>query len=152
MTQRSRRALGHVLCVRCASTYVTIVTIQDTISRSANMASDSNEPPRVPVPDYRPVERFWPYVDLPEQPTDEELAQLDPDLSEALFGTPKLPFSLSLEFPRFDGDEYHRALAMARASAEYREIGTGDRVRHRARFYPKDALALRDLFEVVGHL
>jgi hypothetical protein len=116
------------------------------------MASDSNEPPRVPVPDYRPVERFWPYVDLPEQPTDEELAQLDPDLSEALFGTPKLPFSLSLEFPRFDGDEYHRALAMARASAEYREIGTGDRVRHRARFYPKDALALRDLFEIVGHL
>ena len=30
------------------------------------------------VPDYRPVERFWPYVDLPEQPTDEELARLDP--------------------------------------------------------------------------
>ena len=116
------------------------------------MASDPNEPPSVPVPDYRHVERFWPYVDLPEQPTDEELARLDPDLSEALFGTPKLPFSLSLEFPRFDGDEYLRALAMARASAEYREIGTGDRVRHRARFYPKDALALRDLIEVVGHL
>src|SRR6476660_4424018 len=56
------------------------------------MASDPNEPPRVPVPDYRPIERFWPYVDLPEQPTDEELAKLDPELSEALFGTPKLPF------------------------------------------------------------
>jgi hypothetical protein len=114
------------------------------------MGSDPNEPPRVPVPDYRPLERFWPYVDLPEQPTEEELAQLDPELSEALFGTPKLPFSISLEFPRFDGDDYTRAVAMARASAEYREVGAGDRLRHRARFYPKDAPALRDLFHIVG--
>jgi len=114
------------------------------------MASDPNEPPRVPVPDYRPLERFWPYVDLPQQPTDEELARLDPELSEALFGTPKLPFSVTLEFPRFDGDDYARAVAMARASAEYREIGAGERLRHRARFYPKDALALRNLFHVVG--
>ena len=85
------------------------------------MASDPNEPPRVPVPDYRPVERFWPYVDLPEQPSDEELAALDPELSEALFGTPKLPFSVTLEFPVFAGPDYARAVAMARASAEYRD-------------------------------
>jgi hypothetical protein len=114
------------------------------------MASDPNEPPRVPVPDYRPIERFWPYVDLPEQPTDAELAALDPELSEALFGTPKLPFSVTIEFPAFDGADYARAITMARASAEYREIGAGERLRHRARFYPKDASALRDLFEIVG--
>jgi hypothetical protein len=116
------------------------------------MAGSPNEPPRVPVPDYRPIERFWPYVDLPEQPTDEELAKLDPELSEALFGTPKLPFSISLEFPRFEGSDYARAVALARASAEYRELGAGDRLRHRARFYPKDALALRELFQIVGPL
>ena len=116
------------------------------------MATDPNEPPRVPVPDYRPIERFWPYVDLPEQPTDEELAALDPELSEALFGTPKLPFSVSLEFPQFDGSDYARAVEMARASAEYREIRAGERLRHRARFYPKDALALRDLFQLVGSI
>jgi hypothetical protein len=116
------------------------------------MATDPNEPPRVPVPDYRPLERFWPYVDLPEQPTDEELAALDPELSEALFGTPKRPFSVTLDFPAFGGDDYTRAVAMARASAEYREIGAGNRLRHRARFYPKDALALRDLFTIVGPL
>ena len=81
----------------------------------------------MPVPDYRPVERFWPYVDLPEQPTDEELAALNPELSEALFGTPPLPFSVSIEFPAFDGPDYARAVEMARASAEYREIGAGDR-------------------------
>jgi hypothetical protein len=109
-----------------------------------------NAPPQVPVPDYRPVERFWPYVDLPEQPTDEELAALTPELSEALFGTPKLPFSVSLEFPRFDGPDYTRALEMARASSEYREIGSGATLRHRARFYSEDVVKLRDLFEVVG--
>lgn len=111
-----------------------------------------NTPPNVPVPDYRPVERFWPYVDLPEQPTDEELAALDPELAEALFGRPRLPFSVSLEFPIFAGPDYARALDLARASAEYRECGAGVTLRHRARFYPQDAIKLRDLFEVVGRL
>ena len=114
------------------------------------MPTDPNEPPHVPVPDYRPIERFWPYVDLPEQPTDEELAALNPELSEALFGTPKLPFSVSLEFSAWSGPDYQEALAMARAAAEYREIGSGAALRHRARFYPRDAVALRDLFQIVG--
>ena len=109
-----------------------------------------NTPPEVPARDYRPVERFWPYVDLPEQPTDEELAALHPELAEALFGTPPRPFSVSIEFPAFDGADYPRAVAMARASAEYLEIGAGASLRHRARFYPQDAIALRALFEIVG--
>lgn len=115
---------------------------------SAN--SDPNAAPSVPVPDYRPVERFWPYVDLPEQPDAEELAALTPELAEALFGRPKLPFSVTLEFSRFDGPEYARALELARASAEYRELGPPAQPRHRARFYPQDAVRLRDLFEIVG--
>lgn len=114
------------------------------------MASDPNDPPPVPVPDYRPIERFWPYVDLPEQPTDEELAALSPELSEALFGTAKRPFSISLEFSPFEGPDYSRAVSMAKRSTEYREVGSGARLRHRARFLPEDALALRDLFEIVG--
>jgi hypothetical protein len=115
------------------------------------MASD-NEQPRVPVPDYRPVERFWPYVDLPEQPSDEELAALDPELSEALFGTPRLPFSVTLDFPVFAGADYARAVDMARRSADYRQAGDGEALRHRARFYPQDAVRLRDLFGIVGQL
>jgi hypothetical protein len=114
--------------------------------------ADENTPPAVDVPEYRPVERFWPYRDLPEQPTDEELARLDPALAEALFGAPRRPFSVSLEFPPFEGPGYVRALEMARASAEYLEIGTGDQVRHRARFFLGDARRLRDLFEIVGRL
>lgn len=109
-----------------------------------------NTPPEVPVPDYRPVERFWPYVDLPEHPTPEELAALHPELAEALFGAPKLPFSISLEFSPFDGADYARAMEMARAAADYRELGSGAALRHRARFYPENALKLRNLFEVVG--
>jgi hypothetical protein len=106
----------------------------------------------IDVPAYRPLERFWPYVDLPEQPTDEELANLDPALAEALFGTPRRPFSVSLDFPVFPGSDYERAVELARGSAEYLELGTGDAVRHRARFYPSQALQLRTLFEIVGRL
>lgn len=113
--------------------------------RAAESAIDAE-----PAPKYRPGERFWPYVDLPEQPTDEELAALDPDLYAALYGAPPRPFSVTLVFPRVDAPLYPRAVEMARASAEYRETGKGDRFRHRARFWPADAVKLRDLFEIVG--
>ena len=98
----------------------------------------------------QPLERFWPYVEKPEEPTAEELAALDPDLHAALFGPRELPFSITIVFPRFDGESYTRALQLARASAEYRETGSGDQFRHRARFFPGDALRLRDLFELTG--
>jgi hypothetical protein len=109
-----------------------------------------NTPPPVDVPEYRPTERFWPYLELPEQPSEEELAKLDPALAEALFGAQKRPFSISLEFPPFPGPDYERALSLARAAAEYLEFEAGGRRRHRARFFPQDAQRLRDLFEIVG--
>lgn len=99
---------------------------------------------------YRPLERFWPYEELSEQPTAEELAALDPDLREALFGAEQRPFSITLVFPAMDGPQFGRALELARASAEYRETGTGAGFRHRARFWSSDALRLRELFEIVG--
>ena len=99
---------------------------------------------------YRPIERFWPYADLPEQPTDTELAALDPDLHEALFGARPRPFSITLVFPDLDVPEFSRALAMARASAEFRETGSGADHRYRARFWSSDAARLRDLFQIVG--
>jgi hypothetical protein len=98
----------------------------------------------------RPLETFWPYVDKPEEPTAEELASLDPELHAALFGPSDRPFSISLVFPRFDGENYARAVQLARQSADYREVGSGHEFRHRARFFPGDALRLRDLFELVG--
>jgi hypothetical protein len=98
----------------------------------------------------QPLERFWPYVERPEEPTAEELAALDPELHAALFGPRDLPFSITLVFPRFEGESYSRAVELARASAEYREVGSGDDFRHRARFFMGDVLKLRDLFELTG--
>ena len=76
-------------------------------------------------PKYRPLERFWPYADLPEQPTDEELAALDPDLYEALYGEKPRAFSITLVFPDLDVPRFADALRIARASAEFRETGAG---------------------------
>lgn len=109
----------------------------------------SEETPPRPV--YRPIERFWPYADLSEQPSDEELAALDPDLRAALLGAPPLPFSVTLVFPKFEGEAYDRAVGLARAAAEYREVGVGSPgFQHRARFFPGDAAKLRDLYEAVA--
>lgn len=98
----------------------------------------------------KPLERFWPYAEQSEEPTPDELAALDPDLHAALFGPRDLPFSVTLVFPRFEGADYARALEIARQSAEYREVGTGSAFRHRARFFPGDALRLRNLFEIIS--
>ena len=105
-----------------------------------------------PLPARRPLERFWPYVELTETPTDDELAALDPDLHAALFGPRNLPFSVTLVFPPFDGPRYDEAIARAKASAEYRELGSGDDRRHRARFFSSDVAALRELYLLVGDL
>lgn len=121
-------------------------------SRALMSAPEDRETISPPNPKYRPLERFWPYAELPEEPTPAELAALDPDLHAALFGPRDLPFSVTLVFPSFDGPAYHRALEMARSSSEYREVGSGPTLRHRARFFPSQALQLRDLFELVGPL
>jgi hypothetical protein len=98
----------------------------------------------------RPLERFWPYAERPEEPTVEELAALDPDLHAALFGPRDLPFSITIVFAPFGGPDYARAVQLARASTEYREVGSGDGLRHRARFFSKDALELRELFQLTS--
>jgi len=101
-------------------------------------------------PKYRPLERFWPYAELSEQPSDEELAALDPELHDALFGPQARPFSITLVFPRLDVPGFDRALELARQSAEFRESGKGSSFRYRARFRSSDVSRLRALFEIVG--
>jgi hypothetical protein len=101
-------------------------------------------------PKYRPLERFWPYAELPEQPTDDELAAIDPDLQDALFGSKSRRFSITLVFPKLDVGDFEKALALARGSAEFRETGSGAAHRYRARFWSSDAARLRYLFQIVG--
>ena len=103
------------------------------------------------APKYRPVERFWPYAELSEQPTNEELAALDPDLHDVLFGAGQRPFSITLVFPRLEIPEFDKALALARESADFRETGSGAALRYRARYLSSDARRLRELFLLVGN-
>jgi hypothetical protein len=120
------------------------------MSDTSNREQPAEFPHGPGAPAVQPRERFWPYADLPETPTPEELAALDPDLHTALFGTPPRPFSFTVVFPPFEGPDYARAVELARASAEYRETGSGESLRHRARFFAGDGAALRDLFRIVG--
>ena len=113
-------------------------------------AARGTAPAGAALPAYQPEEHFWPYVELTERPTTEELAALDPDLRTALYGQADLPFSFTLVFPRFDGPDFERAVALAKASAEYREVGQGEQFRIRARFYPADVERMRELFVIVG--
>jgi hypothetical protein len=124
--------------------------MSDTARPDPEVSSAAEQ--RADAPRYRPLRRFWPYVQLTEQPTLEEMAALDPDLEDALFGPRHRPFSLTIVFPRFDGPDYGRALEIARASAEYREVGEGDAFRSRARFSPSGAEQLHALFTIVGRL
>ena len=102
-------------------------------------------------PKYRPLERFWPYAELPEQPTDEELAALDPDLHEALFGARPRPFSITLVFPAARRARLRRARSSSRARRpSSARPARGAARRYRARFWSSDAARLRDLFQIVG--
>ena len=108
--------------------------------------------PPADTPRFRPLERFWPYVDLSQEPSEEELATLHPEVRTTLFGAPERPFSVTLVFGPFDSPDYKRAVELARAAAEYGETGRGPALRHHARFRPSDALRMRDLWQVIGHL
>ena len=100
---------------------------------------------------HRPLERFWPYVEKPEEPTAEELAALDPDLHDTLFGPRDLPFSITLVFPPFDGPNYERAVRKGQAPRPNTWKWARARIAAIARgFFPTTRCACKDLFELVG--
>jgi hypothetical protein len=106
-----------------------------------------------PGPPFRPREQFWPYADLEEEPSDEELARIDPDLQDALYDRPvSRPFSYTIVFAPFEGARYEQAVDLARRTSDYFETGSGDRRHHRARFKPDQVVELRDLWQLVGDL
>ena len=115
-----------------------------------------SKPPERVLPDqptHQPLERFWPYAELSEQPTEEELAAVHPELD--LWGVRRQarPFSITLTFPEFTGEGFARALDLARASDEFQEVPIDGRLRYRARFFPGDApLKMRDLYELIAEV
>ena len=123
------------------------------LSPGAGPDTRSAEPQGAPEPTFRPRDQFWPYADLEEEPSDEELARLDPDLQAALLEhPPERPFSCTLVFPPFDGPGYASAVTLAKAGSDYLETGQGADLRHRARFTPERVAELRDVWQLVGRL
>jgi hypothetical protein len=121
------------------------------VSHRAGAGPGSPDVQNQPEPKYRPRDQFWPYAALEEEPSDEELARLDPDLQAALHESPPdRPFSCTLVFGPFDGPDYEAAVAMASSGPDYLETGKGEALRHRARFTPDRVSALRDLWQLVG--
>ena len=102
-------------------------------------------------PTHRPLDRFWPYAELSEQPSDAELATLHPELREAIFGASALPFSITISFPKFDGENYAKAMELAAGANELKDVGHGYSFRHLATFMPDERpVRIRDLYELVG--
>jgi hypothetical protein len=103
------------------------------------------------TPRFRPGDRFWPYGQLAEEPSDDELARLDLDLQDALMeNPPRRPFSYTVVFAPFDAPEYEQAVELARTKSDYVETRTGGRLRHRARFRPDQVVSMHRLWELVG--
>ncbi len=58
---------------------------------------------------------------------------------------------MSLRFPKFDGENYERAVGLAKASDEYSEKESEGTLWHRARFFTHDRpMRLRDLYLIVA--
>ncbi len=110
---------------------------------------DDESTESAPRLEYRPNDRLWPYAELSEHHSPEELAELDPELRAALFGARPLPFSITVVFPPFEGDHYATAVELARASDGYREIKHREKHQHRARFSSAAATQIRELYELV---
>ena len=59
-------------------------------------------------PKFRPLERFWPYAELSEQPTDAELATLDPAARSLILKMPPRVREELLQGMREEGPEGYR--------------------------------------------
>lgn len=86
---------------------------------------------------------------VPKEETD--ISSLSDEMSDILYpGRRPRPFRMGVVFDTFGGPNYPRALALAKRSAVYREIGDGGVPRHRAEFEAGEARSMRELYDIVG--
>jgi len=86
---------------------------------------------------------------VPKEETD--ISALPDELVDVLYPDrrPK-PFRMGVIFDAFGGPNYPRALAVAKRSRVYRELGAGPALRHRAEFETGEAQSMRELYDIVG--
>jgi hypothetical protein len=86
---------------------------------------------------------------VPKQEAD--ISHLSDEMADLLYpGRRPRPFRIGLSFDAFGGENYERALALARRSPVYKETRNGELVTHHAAFDSKEARLLRELYEIVG--
>jgi hypothetical protein len=79
-----------------------------------------------------------------------DISHLSDEMAERLYpGRRPRPFLIGVSFAAFEGQEYDRAVALARQSPAYREETGRDGGVHHAAFDAGAARTLRDLFELV---
>jgi hypothetical protein len=77
---------------------------------------------------------------------EEDLSSLSDEMVDAVYpGRVARPFRMGLIFETFVGENYARALEIARRAASYREVASGQTVEHHATF---GAAQARDFFEL----
>jgi hypothetical protein len=86
---------------------------------------------------------------VPKEETD--ISGLSDEMVDILYpGRRPRPFRMGVVFDAFGGPNYPRALELAKRSKVYREVGSGDRLQHRAEFESSEAGTFRDLYAIVG--
>src|SRR5438552_10487174 len=66
---------------------------------------------------------------------EEDISHLSDEMAEVLYpGRRRHPFRMGITFEAFEGEDYPRALELARRSPRYREIERGSRHLHQAEF------------------
>jgi hypothetical protein len=86
---------------------------------------------------------------VPKEETD--ISSLSDEMTDILYpGRRPRPFRMGVVFDTFGGPNYPRALALAKRSTVYREIGDGGVPRHRAEFGAGEAKSMRELYDIVG--
>jgi hypothetical protein len=99
-------------------------------------------------------ERAKTYADRlpPVVPKEEsDISHLSDEMAEILYPDRRgRPFRMGIVFDAFEGQEYDRALELARRSPEYREQANGSSRSHQAAFDTRGAWTLRELVRLVG--
>lgn len=86
---------------------------------------------------------------VPKQEAD--ISHLSDEMADLLYpGRRPRPFRIGVVFDAFSGENYERALGLAKRSPVYKETRRGDVVTHHAAFEAKQARILRELYEIVG--
>jgi hypothetical protein len=80
-----------------------------------------------------------------------DISQLDDELADVLYpGRRSRPLRIGVRFDAFGGENYPRAIEIARRSPVYRETHVGDRLEHFAAFDADAFEDFRELHAIVG--